>query len=99
MVKITIRILFIVVLIITTGRIAFANQLSKSPLQVGTGSNKIRLVFIPSGYTSAQAADFAGEVNNNLAMLWQNIFFADYQQRFDVYRVENQYDSDGLLKI
>jgi len=68
-------------------------------LQTGTDTNKLILIFIPSGYTSAESSSFETKVTANLAKLWANNFFSQYQQRFDIYRVDNQYDSDGVLKL
>ena len=70
-------------------------------LLTGTDTNKISIIFMPSGYTSAESASFQTKVTNNLTKLWANNFFADttgYKQRFDVYRMDDQYDSDGVVK-
>ncbi|SDT97161.1 hypothetical protein [Desulfobacula phenolica] len=67
-------------------------------LHKGTDAHKLSLIFIPSGFKPDSADRFEYEVAANLKKLWQNNFFADHQQRFDVFRVDDQYDHDGYIK-
>ena len=67
-------------------------------LQKGADVHKLSLIFIPSGFTPDEAGRFEDEVAANLKNLWQNNFFADHQQRFDVFRIDDQYDQNGQIK-
>lgn len=71
-------------------------------LQSGTETNKLSLIFIPSGFTSSQSNTFQTEVNNNMTRLWEVNWFSTNQQAFDVWRVDSDdgetipvWDADG----
>lgn len=67
-------------------------------LQKGLDTHKLPLIFIPSGYSADQAVMFEDDVAENLKNLWQNNFFAEHQQRFDVFLINDQYDINGRIK-
>lgn len=64
-----------------------------TPLFSGSQSLKIRIIFIPGGYTAEQKDVFIGEIKGNLNHLWggegiQGIpWFALHREYFDVYTV------------
>ena len=88
--------LILLVILLAFPSVCFAY--SKTTIQTGSDGNKIDIIFIPSGYTSGQSASFETEVTGNLTKLWLNNFFGTYQQRFNVYRIDDEYDADGLVK-